>query len=159
MFPPSVCTEPSRLASFFIQFCQISSKFYKSTPQQYLNMTEYRDQDAFQGKRCNLFLSERDSWCLDELVRIGVIKRWPNANRSTLVRGLINALYSAYLESALHDDDCDLDERTEHFGRLLEEAMKTMPSLKLPHARASTNPIPATAESATPSSPTEGGAA
>jgi hypothetical protein len=153
MVPPSVCTEPSRLASFFIQLCQISSKFYKITPQQHLNMTEYRDQDAFQGKRCNLFLSERDSWCLDEIVRIGVIKRWPNANRSTLVRALINALYSAY------DDNCQLDDQTEHFGRLLEKAMITLPSLKLPHAKASTSTMPATAESATPSLPTEGGGA
>ena len=112
-------------------------------PDPHSNPPDFQNFEGIHGKRYNLFLSEEDSKQLDELVRVGIFRRWPNANRSTVMRALIAIASNCY------DDGCQvLTSEDDYVDLLLGKAMSALPLLTLPqNAKAAKSEIPVTAES------------
>ena len=104
--------------------------------------SKHQNPNTDYGKRYNFFMSEQDSSYLEDLVRVGIIQRWPNANRSTLIRALIAIVASGY------DDYCrPVGPEAVTIDVLLSKAMDALPMLSLPQD-AGRNALPAAASGA-----------
>ena len=117
-------------------------------PKRSQSPSNYQNPNAVYGKRYNFFVSEQDSSQLENLVRVGVIQRWPNANRSTLIRALVGIVASGY------DENCrPVSPEAVTIDVLLRTAMDALPLLSLPQDATGRNALPATASGPVDSAP------
>src|ERR1035437_6980565 len=78
------------------------------------------------GRRTTLIFSDEDSCRLDDLVRIGIFDRWPNANRSTISRAILAVVAAGYSPECIPISPA-ASELHAAIGRDMEE----LPSLSL----------------------------